>query len=446
MTADISTDLSSWSTTAASNQPDYADSVGPNNLADNLRAIQAAVRLMQSSSTIASATTTDLSTVSSYILAVSGTTTITGLGTMPAGIVKTLIFAGALTFTHNATTLILPTGANITTAADDVAIMLSLGSGNWRCISYMRKSGAPLTSVATFGDGTVGAPSIAFTSDTDSGMYRIGANNIGVAVGGAKVVDVATTGASVTGTLSASTTVAAGTTFESSAAGYRMASGAHSIRYEAACTSFNGGVGTTDGVVLRHSSADAWSFGSATTYFTGSLLNGYSSAGAVVFQASSASSASFETANYRATDGAMVAFKANYPNYAGSASYDALLMSNSGGAFFRIATNGAVFADGAYSGSGADFAEYFLPVQGANLQPGDTVALVGEMVKLAGPHDEVIGVVSETPTVAGDMALKDEGGVLVGLVGKLWVKRGSPTNPSWRLLRAGPARDRYLVR
>jgi microcystin-dependent protein len=51
--------------------------------------------------------------------------------------------------------------------------------------------------------GTVAAPGITFGSDTDSGLYRIGANNIGVAVNGAKVVDVGTTGAAVTGTLSA---------------------------------------------------------------------------------------------------------------------------------------------------------------------------------------------------------------------------------------------------
>jgi hypothetical protein len=52
-------------------------------------------------------------------------------------------------------------------------------------------------------NGAVGAPAFTFTSDTDSGMYRIGANNIGLGVNGAKVLDVATTGLSVTGALSA---------------------------------------------------------------------------------------------------------------------------------------------------------------------------------------------------------------------------------------------------
>jgi hypothetical protein len=52
-----------------------------------------------------------------------------------------LVFAGALTFTHNATSLILPGGANITTAAGDVAWVESLGSGNWKCLVYMPAAG-----------------------------------------------------------------------------------------------------------------------------------------------------------------------------------------------------------------------------------------------------------------------------------------------------------------
>lgn len=141
MTADISTDLTSWSTTAASNQPDYSDSVGPSHLADNLRAIQAGVRYQFSSATAASASTVNMASVPQGVVSISGTTTITGLGTVSSGIIKTLIFQGALTFTHNATTLILPGAASITTAAGDVAIMASEGSGNWRCLSYSKASG-----------------------------------------------------------------------------------------------------------------------------------------------------------------------------------------------------------------------------------------------------------------------------------------------------------------
>ncbi len=50
-------------------------------------------------------------------------------------------------------------------------------------------------------DGTVSLPGIAFASDTDSGIYRIGTNNIGVAVNATKILDIATTGLSVVGTI-----------------------------------------------------------------------------------------------------------------------------------------------------------------------------------------------------------------------------------------------------
>ena len=51
--------------------------------------------------------------------------------------------------------------------------------------------------------GSVGNPSLAFDADQDTGLFRIGANNLGVAIGGAKVLDVASTGLTVTGALGA---------------------------------------------------------------------------------------------------------------------------------------------------------------------------------------------------------------------------------------------------
>jgi hypothetical protein len=43
-------------------------------------------------------------------------------------------------------------------------------------------------------DGAVGTPAITFKNDTDSGLYRIGANNMGLALNGAKMVDYSTSG------------------------------------------------------------------------------------------------------------------------------------------------------------------------------------------------------------------------------------------------------------
>lgn len=93
--------------------------------------------------TVASATTTDIGAVGAETVSISGTTTITGLGTIGSGTFRRMHFQGVLTITHNGTSLILPGSANITTAAGDVAQMVSLGSGNWRCTGYMRGSVAP---------------------------------------------------------------------------------------------------------------------------------------------------------------------------------------------------------------------------------------------------------------------------------------------------------------
>jgi hypothetical protein len=97
------------------------------------------------SANIASASTTDLSTATGNYAHITGTTTITAFGTLPAGTTISLVFDGILTLTYNVTSLILPTSANITTVAGDSAVFESEGSGNWRCVSYNRLSGAPLT-------------------------------------------------------------------------------------------------------------------------------------------------------------------------------------------------------------------------------------------------------------------------------------------------------------
>lgn len=89
-------------------------------------------------SDIASATTTDIGAMTGNYGDVTGTTTITGLGTVTAGNIRIVQFDGALTLTHNGTTLIIPGAANITTAAGDIAGFVSEGAGNWRMLFYTR--------------------------------------------------------------------------------------------------------------------------------------------------------------------------------------------------------------------------------------------------------------------------------------------------------------------
>lgn len=97
---------------------------------------------------IASAATTDIGAATGMFIHVTGTTTITALGTATAGITRLVTFDGALLLTYNATSLILPTSANITTVAGDSALFVSEGSGNWRCLGYWRRDGTSVGGAA----------------------------------------------------------------------------------------------------------------------------------------------------------------------------------------------------------------------------------------------------------------------------------------------------------
>jgi hypothetical protein len=103
---------------------------------------------------IASATITDIGVQNTNFLRITGTTTITSFGTNYKG-PRFLVFAGAVTLT-NSSTLVLPGGANITTAAGDVLIAIpgaTLGTADkWIVAAYQRNtnpSSGTFTSVAT---------------------------------------------------------------------------------------------------------------------------------------------------------------------------------------------------------------------------------------------------------------------------------------------------------
>lgn len=104
--------------------------------------------------TLASAATVNIGAAASNSINITGTTAITAFDTIAAGATRRLTFAAALVLTHNATSFILPTGANIATAAGDVSDWESLGSGNWRCTGYQRANGRALDDIRTAG-GTI---------------------------------------------------------------------------------------------------------------------------------------------------------------------------------------------------------------------------------------------------------------------------------------------------
>lgn len=107
--------------------------------------------LWEKGTDIASGSTLTIPSSGGGYFDITGTTTITIISeaTTKTGRSITVQFNGALTLTHNATSLILPTGANITTAAGDVArfVCINSGSNHWRCVAYQRASGRALRGV-----------------------------------------------------------------------------------------------------------------------------------------------------------------------------------------------------------------------------------------------------------------------------------------------------------
>lgn len=134
--------------------------ISPADVRASIKNLADSALIQEAFAALASAATTDIGAESSSFINITGTATITSFGTVPSGtVLKWVKFAGALILTHNATTLILPTGANITTEAQDLALMHGAGS-NWRCILYFRSTGKALVGPAAAAITDAGATGI----------------------------------------------------------------------------------------------------------------------------------------------------------------------------------------------------------------------------------------------------------------------------------------------
>ncbi len=214
----VNTTLSGLSQTAASNGPD--GSVDPPSTVDD--AIRYALSFIASLRdgkgfatpvVLASASTTDIGAQNSLGVEISGTTTITSFGTTYNG-PRFLRFTGALTLTHNASNLILPGGANITTAAGDCAVVIpktTAGTADgWQVISFQRGGAA-----ASFGSTGVARNMRAIlTSNGTTVTFAADDVIVSTALNGlsqrlasfSKVLDISTTGAGGMDTGAAPTT------------------------------------------------------------------------------------------------------------------------------------------------------------------------------------------------------------------------------------------------
>ena len=132
-------------------------------------------------SNLASAATTDLGTITSHNVNVTGTTTVTSFGSSAATTAPIFLvtFSGSLTLTYNGTSLIRPGSQNITTAANDALIAKYLGSGNWQVLAYWPANSGSTSAVLGGATGVqITRPST--TTNTISAATAILVNSSGV--------------------------------------------------------------------------------------------------------------------------------------------------------------------------------------------------------------------------------------------------------------------------
>lgn len=165
------------------------------------------------------------------------------------------------------------------------------------------------------------------------------------------------------------------------------------------------------------------------------------------------------------------------------------LLAGDGTADFRLGSDGNGSCSGAWSGGGADYAEWFEWADGnpeGEDRRGLSVVLDGAKIRPARPGETPMGVISGNPAVIGDgdlggwkhrwlrddygTVLRDADGrprqapaydaarpyvpraarpewALAGLLGKLRLRRGQPAAPGWiRMRKVSPQVEEWLVR
>jgi hypothetical protein len=83
----------------------------------------------------------------------------------------------------------------------------ALSSGISATASVVTLAGPTITGVASFADGSVSAPSITNTGDTNTGIYFGAADTVNVTTGGTKRIDIDSSGLDVTGAITATSTI-----------------------------------------------------------------------------------------------------------------------------------------------------------------------------------------------------------------------------------------------
>ena len=154
--------------TPGANGAGSGDMLAANNLSDVGNKKTSLDNISVHGADVASATTTNLETATGDLIDVTGTTTITAI-TLNDGHERTVRFTGVLTLTNGAS-LVLPGGANITTAAGDFAVFRGYAASVVRCVSYSRISGMGAAIAAFLAAPSSANLAAALTDETGSGL------------------------------------------------------------------------------------------------------------------------------------------------------------------------------------------------------------------------------------------------------------------------------------
>lgn len=167
----LPTAMSDLSATAGLNYPSGSNT--PSVLDEATRALSAIVKQnVSKGADIASASTLPIPASGGSFI-VTGSVGISALSSTYSwdGREVVLKFAAALTITHNATSLILPGGANFTTAAGDTLRFIQESAGNWRCNGSALNSGGSVGGVPASG-GTMTGP-LTLVGDATASLHAV---------------------------------------------------------------------------------------------------------------------------------------------------------------------------------------------------------------------------------------------------------------------------------
>jgi hypothetical protein len=235
--------------------------------------------------------------------------------------------------------------------------------------------------------GTAAAPGLSFSGDPNTGLYSPGADTLALSAGGYPRVTVRNDNTS-------------GILLVDGAGGGATGLPAH---YSTYITSYTGTSGSRNGLMVKA----GWWGDSNDTVARFSAFSGGGEAPLLTLLATGALSLTNQWAGFAGPISTISSVSAP------SASYSFLQTTASASgtpdAKQRLNGDGTVAADGAYSGSGADYAEYFRWADGnPDREDRRGLAVVaGGCVRPATAADAalaIIGVVSANPTVIGDAA------------------------------------------